>query len=239
MTVSNTRRPLMPKQRIELTSEIVKEYGIEAGAVAVGIAAASDFTAAPDGFKPSDALEGCLSVIVLGAPIPREAVLKEDMLGFIDVRSALNKELKEAAKQVAKQLKAAGYQARAIGGMDGKWMDGNTRGPISLKHAAELAGLGAITRNYLLTSERYGNLLWFSAVLTDAELTPDPKLALDFCGSCNKCVEACPAHALDTPGSIAKKACDRTMFKQVDKKWEIVCFACRKACPWRFGKMSV
>gem|GEM_PF-522074 len=224
----------MPKPKTDLTSELVKEYALNAGAAVVGIAAASDFGAAPEGYKPTDALEGCVSVIVLGAPIPRESVLKENMVGFIDIRSALNKDLKAAAQQVAKQIKVAGYQSRAIGGMDGKWVDGSTRGPISLKHAAELAGLGVIGKNYLLTNPEHGNLLWFSAVLTDAPLTPDPKLALDFCGGCNLCIEACPGHALDTP-SIAKKACDHTVFKQVDKKWEIICFECRKVCPYRFG----
>ena len=199
----------MPKIKTALTSEQVKEYVLTAGAA--------------------------VSVIVLGSPIPQESVLQDDMVGFIDIRSALNKELKAAAQQVAKQIKAAGYQARAIGGMDGKWVDGSTRGPISLKHAAELAGLGRIGKNYLLTNPAYGNLLWFSAVLTDAELTPDPKLEHDFCGSCNRCAEACPTHALDTPGSVVKKACDGHMFKQINKKWEIVCCQCRKVCPHRFG----
>jgi len=218
-----------------LTSETVKQYAIDAGASVAGIAAADDFGLAPEGYHPTDALECCVSVIVLGAPIPREAVCKDDMVGFIDIRSALNKSLKDAAKQVAKQIKAAGYKSRAVGGMDGKWVEGNTRGPISLKHAAELAGLGVIGKNYLLTSPAHGNLLWLSAVLTDARLTPDPKLSLDLCGSCNKCMAACPAHALDSPGTVIKKACDRHMFKQVNKKWEIMCFACRKVCPHRFG----
>ena len=218
-----------------LTSEIVKEYAKNAGASVVGIAAASDFGAAPEGFKPTDALEGCVSVIVMGSPIPREAVLKDDMTGFIDIRSALNKVLKDASKQVAKQIKTARYAVRAIGGMDGKWVDGSTRGPISLKHAAELAGLGIIGKNYLLTNPKHGNLLWFSAVLTDAELTPDPKLAIDLCKNCDICVAACPVNALNTPGTVVKKACDKHVFKQVDKKWEIMCFLCRKVCPHRFG----
>ena len=218
-----------------LTSEIVKEYCVAAGASVAGIAAACDFIHAPEGYHPTDALPGCVSVIVLGVPIPEEAVLNEDMLGFIDIRSALNKDLKEAAKQVAKQIKAAGYRSRAIGGMDGKWVEGNTRGPISLKHAAELAGLGVIGRNYLLTNPAHGNLLWFSAVLTDAVLTPDPKLQIDLCGNCDLCVMACPARALDNPGTVIKKACDHTVFKQVNKKWEIMCFLCRKVCPHRFG----
>ena len=54
----------------ELSSEMVKEYGLKAGASVVGIAASKDFHLAPEGFKPSDNLEGCRSVIVLGASFP-------------------------------------------------------------------------------------------------------------------------------------------------------------------------
>ena len=218
-----------------LTVEMVKEYALSAGAAVVGIADACDFDSAPEGHRPTDALKGCISVVVMGTPIPQEAILADDTLGFIDIRSALNKELKEGAKQVAKQIKKAGYNVRAVGGMDGKFVDGNTHGPISLKHAAELSGLGVIGKNYLLTNPEHGNLLWFSAVLTDAALTPDPKLDLNFCRNCDICVSVCPTHALDTHGSVAKKACSGHMFKQVNKKWEIMCFLCRKVCPYRFG----
>ena len=71
----------------ELNSQIVKEYGLNAGANIVGIADSKDFCLAPEGFKPSDNLEGCLSVVVLGAPIPQEALLKDDTIGFIDIRN--------------------------------------------------------------------------------------------------------------------------------------------------------
>ena len=224
-----------------MTSEILKEYALGAGARVVGIAAAADFTAAPEGYHPADALEGCRSVIVLGAPVPQEAILREDTTGFIDVRNETNKKLTDTAKAVAKKLKAEGHKAKDITGMSGKWVDGFTRGPISLKHAAQLAGLGVIGKNYLLTNPEYGNILWFNAVFTDAELTPDTQMQDDFCGSCNRCAAACPSKALDdfaAAGTFDKKACSGTMFKQVNGKWEIVCFLCRKVCPNRFGVLQ-
>ena len=219
-----------------LNSEIVKEYGLNAGASVVGIAASKDFVLAPNGFKPSDNLEGCLSVVVLGAPIPQEAILKDDTIGFIDIRSALNEKLTNIAKNVAKQIKAGGYKAKAISGMGGKWVNGQQFGHISLKHAAELAGLGIIGKNYLLHNPEYGNLLWFSAVLTNADLIPDKKAEYEICKSCNKCVEMCPSKALDNLDSFKKKECSGTVFKKVNGKWEIMCFLCRKVCPNRFGK---
>jgi epoxyqueuosine reductase QueG len=120
--------------------------------------------------------------------------------------------------------------------MSGKWVNGEQFGLISLKHAAELAGLGTITRNYLLTNPEYGNLLWFSAVLTTAKLSPDKKAQVMDCDSCMKCVEMCPIDALDNLTSFKKKECGRNMMKMENKKWKIDCFLCREVCPKRFGE---
>jgi epoxyqueuosine reductase QueG len=218
--------------KIELNSVIVKQYGLEAGASVVGIAASKDFGAAPDGFKPSDNLEGCLSVIVLGVSHPREAL--NDIAEYTAARNAMLTKMTDMAKRVARRITVAGYKTKAISATGGRTVDKNHYGYISLKHAAELAGLGLITRNYLLTNDQYGNLLWLSAVLTDTELTPDGKVQYSFCDNCNICVESCTSGALDVPASFGKKECSQH-FKIVNKKFEIQCFLCRTVCPYRFG----
>jgi len=217
----------------ELTSETVKEYGLSAGAAVVGIAAASGFGLAPEGFRPADVLEGCRSVIVLGVPFPQEALSKSTQ-EYTDMRNAMLTKMTDIAKSVEKRIKKDGHKAKAISASGGKFIEGKHWGTISLKHAAELAGLGRIKRNYLLTNDQYGNLLWFSAVLTDAELVPDEKAQYKVCDSCNRCVDICPSGALDDPASFGKKKCDQ-FYKIVNKKLEIQCFACRGVCPYRFG----
>ena len=221
---------------MSLTSAMVKEYGINAGANAVGIAASSDFNLAPDGFKPTNVLPECRSVIVLGATFPPEAL--NDSGQYTASRNEMTAAMTDMAKKVAKQIKAAGYKTKAISAVGGKWVDGDGRkeqfGHISLKHAAELAGLGIIGKNYLLTNPQYGNLIWLSAVLTDAQLAPDEKLENTMCENCNKCVEACPAGALDDIASFGKKGCSQ-FFKIENKALVIKCFLCRTICPNRFG----
>ena len=222
------------------TSLLVKEYALNAGAAVVGIAAAKDFVSAPEGFKPVDVMEDCCSVIVLGCPVPQEAILSDDTVGFIDIRNAVNKKVTGIANDLEKWLKRQKYKAKSVTGMSGKWVerDGVKRqvGPISLKHAAELAGLGIIGRNYLLTNPQYGNILWFGAVLTDADLASDQRIEQNFCNDCNICAEACPSGALnDYPTTFERKKCEGSMFRMVNKKWEIMCFNCRKMCPHRFG----
>jgi epoxyqueuosine reductase QueG len=218
-----------------MTSETVKQYGLTAGASVVGIAASNDFNLTPDGFKPTDNLTGCRSVIVLGTPYPQEALSKTSV-EYTEIRNEIYKRMDGVAKKVAKQIASKGYSTKAIGSIGGKFVNGKFYGHISLKHAAELAGLGVINRNYLLTNPQYGNLLWLSAVLTDVDLVPDKKVEYIICDNCNKCVEICPSKALENPALFGQKECSRTCWKMVNGKWTLVCFLCRKVCPYRFGK---
>ena len=220
-----------------LNSETVKEYGKSAGASVVGIAASKDFDSAPEGLRPGDALKGCLSVIVFAAPFSRDALTKTTV-EYTEHRKAMIEKINSIAENVEKRIKSDGYKARTVHGFGGKWVNGEQRGLISLKHAAELAGIGTIGRNQLLLSPEYGNLLWLSAVLTTADLVPDEKAQFSFCDNCNICVEACPTKALDDPASFGKKGCSSVFFKMVDGKWEVQCYLCRKMCPHRFGTLG-
>lgn len=216
-----------------LTSETVKEYGYSAGANVVGIASSKDFVSSPDGFNPRDYLEGCLSVVVLGATFSKEVL--NDVNEYTASRNAMLTGMTDMAKKVAKKIKADGYNTKAISASGGKTINGKQYGPISLKHAAELAGLGIIGRNYLLTNPQYGNLLWLSAILTDAALVPDEKMQDKLCDNCNKCVDICPSGALNDLSDFGRKECAQ-FFKIENKKFVIKCFLCRTVCPYRFGK---
>ena len=218
-----------------LSSETVKEYGYNAGAVVAGITASDSLNEALPGYKPNEAMIGCRSVIVFGIPSPEEALLNS-AVEYSAIRLEIVQKINNVAINVERAIKQHGYKARAVKGFGGKYVDGKQYGFISLKHAAELAGLGNIGRNKLLTHPAYGNLLWLSAVLTDAELTPDKRVQFLNCDSCNKCVEMCPAHALDDADSFDYKECSRTCLKIVDKKWLFDCYLCRKVCPYRFGQ---
>lgn len=222
-----------------LNSEIVKEYGRNAGASVVGIATSKDFVLAPTGFRPSDVLPECLSIIVLGAASSPEVLNNKDE--YTASRNTMLTTMTKTAKEVAKRIKADGYKTKIISAAGGKWVDGDGRkeqvGYISLKHAGEIAGLGVIGKNYLLTNPQYGNLIWLSAVLTDAQLTPDEKVESNMCANCNKCVEACPARALDDLTSFGKKGCSK-FFSIEDRKFKIKCFLCRVICPYSLGYNS-
>ncbi|MCL2863069.1 MAG: 4Fe-4S binding protein [Methanimicrococcus sp.] len=216
-----------------LNSEIVKELGLKAGAWVAGIAASKDFDLAPEGYKPTDTLPECLSVIVFGIPVPKDAL--ETTEEYTNSRKKMIEKINDISKDVEKQIRANGYRAQAINGFGGKWVNGRQYGLISLKHAAELAGLGVIGRNKLLINPKYGTLLWLGAVLTNADLIPDNRIQDSICNNCNKCVELCPSNALENPEMFKTKECSRWAFKQVSGKMVVNCFLCRNRCSLRIG----
>ena len=67
---------------------------------------------------------------------------------------------------------------------------------ISLKPAAVESGLGFRGKNTLVINPEQGPYVRFTAILTSAELEPDEPSAMDICGDCMRCVEACPTGAL-------------------------------------------
>ncbi len=72
-------------------------------------------------------------------------------------------------------------------------------GRISLRHAAQLAGLGRIGRSALLLTPEFGPRVQLGAILTDAELPGSEALQHNPCNACDLCIEHCPADALQAP----------------------------------------
>jgi len=77
---------------------------------------------------------------------------------------------------------------------------------ISLKPAAVESGLGFRGKNTLVINPEQGPYVRFTAILTSAELEPDEPSAMDICGDCMRCVEACPTKALQ-PYEIDIRRC--------------------------------
>ena len=116
-------------------------------------------------------------------------------------------------------------------------------GPILERDLAQRAGLGWIGRNTLLMSRELGSYVLLGEIVLDIELPPDEPHAAQFCGSCTRCLDACPTDALIAPYQLdaSKCICFHTiesrerlppLVKEVVGDWLFGCDICQEVCPW-------
>lgn len=79
-------------------------------------------------------------------------------------------------------------------------------GPVQERVYAQYAGLGWIGKNTCLINERVGSWLFLSEIICTLPLQPDQP-ALDRCGTCTLCIDACPTHAITAPNVLDATRC--------------------------------
>ncbi|HWQ10223.1 MAG TPA: hypothetical protein VN436_13975 [Holophaga sp.] len=218
-----------------VTALDAKEIARRLGADLCGIADVDRFAGAPAGAHPRDTLPECRSVIVVARRFLPGTARCGSTIPYTIVRNLLSGILDRLTFDLSCELEQLGCIAvptGAIGPTNRDPATGRAMGLISLKHAAELAGLGHIGKNTLLVNDRYGNMIWLGAVLTDARLAPDPVATYEVCpASCEACLRACPVQALGDP-AMDQAACWNHAFGTLDGgEWRIKCHRCRTVCP--------
>ena len=220
---------------MELDSKYVKKAAADLGADLCGIASADRFGAAPRGFAPWDVLPGCRSVIVVALRFPASTLEARSTIPYTVVRNDLSAAIDRLTVRLALELESRGATVVPVGAIGPTELDAGTgrfRGIVSLKHAAELAGLGRIGKNTLLVNDRYGNMIWLGAVLTTTALEADPLATYETCaGDCSLCRDSCPVGALDGAQMDQRRCWEHAFGEHEGGEWRIKCFTCRKVCP--------
>jgi len=121
--------------------------------------------------------------------------------------------------------------------------------PVLERAWAQKSGLGWIGKNGNLINKESGSFFFIATLVVDLELNYDDPLAKDYCGSCNKCVEACPTEAILPDKTINGSKCisyftielkDEIIPAEMQGKfnnWMFGCDICQDVCPWnRFAK---
>ena len=107
---------------------------------------------------------------------------------------------------------------------------------------AERAGLGWRGKNTLLLNKRLGSFLFIGELLVRAELDPDPA-GVDHCGTCTRCIDACPTGAIVAPHELDARRCisywtieHRGELSPEEEaatgEWLFGCDVCQDVCPW-------
>ena len=115
--------------------------------------------------------------------------------------------------------------------------------PVLEKAWAERAGLGWIGKNANLISTKKGSFFFIGEIFIDLDLEYDAP-ATDHCGSCTKCIDACPTEAIIKPQLVDGSKCisyltielkDEFIPKEFSGKmegWAFGCDICQDICPW-------
>lgn len=120
--------------------------------------------------------------------------------------------------------------------------------PVMDKAWAKRSGLGWVGKNTNLINPKSGSFFFIAELIIDLELEADGPIK-DYCGTCTKCIDACPTDALFEPYKIDASRCisyltielkDQVIpgeFKDKMEDWVFGCDICQDVCPWnRFSK---
>ena len=150
-----------------------------------------------------------------------------------DYHKVLKKRLDRLAEKLRSEL--GNFEARA-------YVD---TGPVVERSLAVAAGLGWTGKNTCLIHPRLGSFGFLAVLLTDLPVQGDesPMAVKDHCGTCRRCIEACPTNALDVPYRMDTTRC--ISYLTIEHKGSIApelmqgmgrqvfgCDICQDVCPW-------
>jgi epoxyqueuosine reductase len=140
------------------------------------------------------------------------------------------------------------FMKQEIGALEGRVFVDSA--PVMDKVWAKKAGLGWMGKNTNLIHPKEGSFFFIAEIITDVVIEEDGPMK-DYCGTCTKCIDACPTEAIVAPYVVDGSKCISHLtielkdailpeqFKGKMDNWMFGCDVCQDVCPWnKFGKIN-
>ena len=173
---------------------------------------------------------------------PYSTQISDPSRGWISRYAWSQEDYHDAVLRRLKQVEAAMHEA--INNSDPQLMTRSyvDTGPIIERVFAKYAGVGWMGKNTCIINQKLGSWLFLGVILTSLELTPDLP-APERCGTCTRCIEACPTDAILEPYKLDSNRC--ISYLTIEKRGSIPeelragmgrhvfgCDICQDVCPW-------
>jgi epoxyqueuosine reductase len=192
---------------------------------------------------PRNLLASARSVICVGklynTPLPYSTQLQDDALAWIS-RYAWGDDYHDTVRRGLERLDGM-LRERAGGAYESKICVDTA--PLLERSYARAAGLGWIGKNTCLINQGSGSWFFLGEILTSLRIAPDAP-PLDRCGSCTRCIDACPTAAIDVRGyELDARRCIAYLTIElrgaIPEEWRDAagghvfgCDICQDVCPW-------
>jgi len=165
---------------------------------------------------------------------PRKGWISRYAWGQCDYHDALMPRLRKVEEAIRNAAFLAQIEVQTRAYVD--------TGPIVERVYAQHAGIGWIGKNTCIINQKLGSWMFLGVILTSLDLAPDVG-AQDRCGSCTRCIDACPTDAIIAPGKLDARRC--IAYLTIEKRGTIAedlrapighqvfgCDICQDVCPW-------
>ncbi len=191
------------------------------------VCAANYHSSAPKSIDPASAEQGWIARYALSGERAQDGGVRPS-----DYHKVLLKRLKSLDSKLKEEL--GGFESRC-------YVD---TGPVVERIYAKYAGIGWTGKNTCILNQKLGSWLFLGVIATSLELPANvAEVAEDRCGSCRRCIEACPTGALTDPYQMDAGLC--ISYLTIEKRGEIPvelrakmgrqvfgCDICQDVCPW-------
>ena len=189
-------------------------------------------------------LPECKSILVLATPYPSASgrgMSEGQGEGEINIASYARGDDYHDVLPLRMQALVQFIEGQVGGPVANRWY--TDTGPILERDLAQRAGIGWIGKNTCLIHPRHGSYFLLSEIFLDLELEPDAPFITDHCGTCTRCIEACPTDCILPDRIIDATRCISYLtielkddipleLREKTGDWVFGCDICQQVCPW-------